>query len=497
MIMNKKIGIILGAFILPLVACGGYDAPQSADTSIKPLVINGTPSKLGDRPYQVAMFTTSDTGKKTYFCGGTVISKKWILTAAHCVEDQAVKRLGIHAGSLDRTDGQEIAVKRFIMHSDYDFPKNDIAVLELESDLKFNDSVSAATLPVKAIERANAAPGSMQILSGWGVMMNGEEKKVPSQLLEAPLEVLTQEVCFRSFRSSLNDDMMCGAKTAKGQTGCYGDSGGPFANRVKGQHFVFGIVSSATREDCRGATVFTRVSAFQDWITKKTGVQSAKQDTTQAFMTVEPITSVGKYYFPEKNQYLQHLGGEITIMFNTFDKSKYTVKLQRLNNLEQWENEQVLESKPPHELGNIKGKFPVGNYRLEIETSKQGEGSSYQIIGSYNKNPNSDPVKPIYDSLNSFKLNELLDISKDRTVILNFYVNLPGGKSLHPALKKKAQEDKGSWVLGFVHHTRNQYLAYQYDVNTFPTLIAIKNGKEVARHRGTNGALNWVDEQIK
>ena len=109
-----------------------------------------------------------------YLCGGTIINKRYILTAAHCLYAPGKRRhnkyrCSVLVGEHDRRavdeGGQEIKIARFIENSNYRGHVNDIALLELEEDIKFTEHVKPACLPK---DDSNKYYGKNAIISGWG-----------------------------------------------------------------------------------------------------------------------------------------------------------------------------------------------------------------------------------------------------------------------------------------------------------------------------------------
>ncbi|KPI94173.1 Suppressor of tumorigenicity 14 protein-like [Papilio xuthus] len=135
-----------------------------------PRVVNGWPAKLGDVPYQVGFKALSSRTRQTYmtFCGGTIIAPNKVLSAAHCfvpdmsmcvkifvkigrVDQQKLYNKFAAAGTLknrgqrptsDNTvEGQWRGLKYAIYPKTYHFPKDDIALVYLLEDFKYNSNV--------------------------------------------------------------------------------------------------------------------------------------------------------------------------------------------------------------------------------------------------------------------------------------------------------------------------------------------------------------------
>ena len=133
-------------------------------------IVHGKDAKLGQFPHQVLWANTASYGM--VFCGGSIYNKSTIITAAHCCVSLTqghvhLKDQRIIAGKIDRhapVNGQELSIRSYIIHPYYNGGHhNDICLLTLENDLKFNDNVKAIALNNETIEA-----GTKCIVSGWG-----------------------------------------------------------------------------------------------------------------------------------------------------------------------------------------------------------------------------------------------------------------------------------------------------------------------------------------
>jgi len=237
----------------------------------EPKIVGGFPAPEQLYPWQVSIHYKAYGPLKGHFCGGSVIAKRWILTAAHCLDrDTTADILGVYMGANSLMGmGTVISVKKIFTHKDYDplTNNNDIALLELNND--------ASVTPVKIITPSQSelnAPGVLSTVTGWGNTY--ESGRTTPTLMEVGVKIISNRECNSplSYAGNITSKMLCAGFRQGGKDACQGDSGGPLVvpNR-KGGYILAGIVSwgdGCARPGKYG--VYTRITEFTNWIQSRT-----------------------------------------------------------------------------------------------------------------------------------------------------------------------------------------------------------------------------------
>uniref|UniRef100_A0A8C3STQ6 Peptidase S1 domain-containing protein n=1 Tax=Chelydra serpentina TaxID=8475 RepID=A0A8C3STQ6_CHESE len=219
-------------------------------------IVGGYPCERA-QPWQAAIFDLN-----RLYCGGVLVNKDWVLTAAHCRLPGATNvRLGeYNLRQLDESEQLRVAAK-VIPHPNYNpaTKDNDIMLIKLTASVQLNNNVH----PI-ALASSTAQPGTTCQVSGWGTTTSPQPASFPALLQCANIEIVSPAECRRDYSGVVSDNMLCAGVREGGIDSCQGDSGGPL---VCGG-ILQGIVSWGL-EECAQPNkpgVYTKVSKYISWI---------------------------------------------------------------------------------------------------------------------------------------------------------------------------------------------------------------------------------------
>ncbi|KAH8369135.1 hypothetical protein KR009_002473, partial [Drosophila setifemur] len=241
-------------------------------------IVGGVEAPNGQWPWMAAIFLHGP--KRTEFwCGGSLIGSKYILTAAHCTRDSrqkpfAARQFTVRLGDIDLSTDAEpsdpvtFAVKEVRTHERFSRIGfyNDIAILVLDKPVRKSKYVIPVCLPkgIRMPPKERLA-GRRATVVGWGTTYYGGKESTSQRQAELP--IWRNEDCDRSYFQPINENFICAGYSDGGVDACQGDSGGPLMMRYDSHWVQLGVVSFGNKCGEPGYPgVYTRVTEYLDWI---------------------------------------------------------------------------------------------------------------------------------------------------------------------------------------------------------------------------------------
>ena len=254
---------LVGASLAAIVVCffvfvqSGEATPQEAATDeqppyasvspMSPMIVGGTAVPNGKYPFMVYIELYRN-GKRSGFCGGSLIDRDSVLTAAHCFDPPVPKTAFLTVGVTDRRQLNQDQIRRVVFKDSYRHPryksqKNssyDVAVLKLDRAVTGIQPIKVATANQNNLE----TPGRKLTAAGWGVSREGGKGPL-NRMREVSIPVVSDARAKRAYvplppRDTYFPSLMVAAGK-KGKSVCFGDSGGPLFD--SGSRTQVGITS--------------------------------------------------------------------------------------------------------------------------------------------------------------------------------------------------------------------------------------------------------------
>jgi len=232
-------------------------------------VVNGVEAKPGAWPWIVSI---QNGYIASHFCGGTILTPNWVLTASHCVygkqNNPGYFRMvaGVHDSYRPEGTQQKVGAKRVIIHPDYQTHFVDIALIELSTPFILNDRVAKVCMPQQGVYPA-AGNGSKCFIAGWGHTSYPGSTARYLQQAELPVVQSPHKGCH------YNEEVVCVGKGFTNQpdgsqqpNACRGDSGGPLMCQQSNGSWTVEGVGSYVYTYCKYYTAYAPVNKYLPWI---------------------------------------------------------------------------------------------------------------------------------------------------------------------------------------------------------------------------------------
>ncbi|XP_075071894.1 complement C1s subcomponent isoform X2 [Mixophyes fleayi] len=241
-------------------------------------IFGGSSAEKGNFPWVVNIDSNTRGG-------GSLISDRWILTAAHVMQDNMDPM--IRVGSVRIGSAKELRAKKVILHPKWKVEDievktnfdNDIALIQLSNKVELGPCICPVCLPQKG-GTSSPAIGEIGYIAGWGSTQKRSETKI---LQYATVFLRDTEGCKKSVVTdqTFTLNMLCAG--GSGNDSCKGDSGGPLmfqdlTDRKSKKLYISGIVSWGV--ECGKFGMYTKVENYLDWI-KETIEEVEKEENEQ------------------------------------------------------------------------------------------------------------------------------------------------------------------------------------------------------------------------
>ncbi|KPJ12032.1 Collagenase [Papilio machaon] len=239
-------------------------AELAADFDGSRIVGGSTVSNLGEWPFLAGLVITLTTGQ-TSVCGSSLLSATKLVTAAHCwrTGNAQARQFTVVLGSLRLfSGGTRVNTNRVEMHSSYNMNSlaNDIAMITINR-VNLNNNINTIALA----SGNNNYAGTWARAAGFGLTRDGGSISNNQALSHARVQVITNDVCRRTFGNTIQSSTLC-ISGANGISTCSGDSGGPLT--TDNRNTLIGVTSFGSARGCQRnlPAGFARVSSFNSWI---------------------------------------------------------------------------------------------------------------------------------------------------------------------------------------------------------------------------------------
>ncbi|XP_075988354.1 uncharacterized protein LOC142984536 isoform X2 [Anticarsia gemmatalis] len=252
-------------------SCGIAVGKQTAQRRI----VGGDDAGFGTFPWQAYIRIGSSR------CGGSLISRRHVVTAGHCVARAQPRHVRVTLGDYVINSAAEplpaytFGVRTIKVHPLFKFTPQadrfDVAVLTLDRNVHYMPHIAPICLP----ERGSDFLGQYGWAAGWGALSPGSRLR-PRTLQAVDVPVLDNRVCERWHRANginvvIYPEMLCAGYRGGGKDSCQGDSGGPLMLERAGRWYLIGVVSAGYSCASRGQPgIYHRVAHTVDWISHAT-----------------------------------------------------------------------------------------------------------------------------------------------------------------------------------------------------------------------------------
>ncbi|XP_054444535.1 kallikrein-14 [Pteronotus mesoamericanus] len=223
----------------------------------KDKIIGGHPCIQHSQPWQAALLAGVTC---RFLCGGSLLSDRWVITAAHCSRRNLWVALGKQNLRKKEATEQVLRVVRQVPHPQYN-PRthdNDLMLLRLSRPARLGRAVRP--IPVA---QSCASAGTSCLVSGWGTTTS-PITRYPNTLQCVNIDIVSDQRCKRVYPGAITEGMVCAGVPQGGKDSCQGDSGGPLVCNGQLQGLVSWGMGQCAMAGFPG--VYTNLCKYYNWI---------------------------------------------------------------------------------------------------------------------------------------------------------------------------------------------------------------------------------------
>ncbi|XP_022275941.2 brain-specific serine protease 4 isoform X1 [Canis lupus baileyi] len=270
--------------VTPLLLLASAAALRAAEIATPPAcgkpqqlnrIVGGEDSTDAQWPWVVSLQKNG-----THHCAGSLLSSRWVVTAAHCFKGNLNKPseysvlLGAWQLGNPGPRSQEVGIAWVLSHPVYSWREGsraDIALVRLEHSVRFSERILPICLPDSSV---HLLPNTRCWIAGWGSVRDGVPLAHPQTLQKLEVPIIDSEICSRLYwrgagQEAITEDMLCAGYLEGQRDACLGDSGGPLMCQVEGTWLLAGIISwgeGCAERDRPG--VYISLAAHRSWVTR-------------------------------------------------------------------------------------------------------------------------------------------------------------------------------------------------------------------------------------
>lgn len=236
-------------------------------------IVGGEDSADSEWPWVVSIQKNG-----THHCAGSLLTNRWVVTAAHCFKGTLNKPLefsvllGIWQLANPGQRSQRVGISWVYPHPVYSWKEGsraDIALVRLEHPIQFSERILPICLPDYSV---HLPPNTNCWIAGWGSVHDGVPLSQPQTLQKLKVPIIDPEICGRLYwrgagQEAITEDMLCAGYLEGERDACLGDSGGPLMCQVEDTWLLAGIISWG--EGCAERNrpgVYISLTAHRSWV---------------------------------------------------------------------------------------------------------------------------------------------------------------------------------------------------------------------------------------